>query len=139
MREEEATPIHVADVARMTAALHAPLIDDSVSSAPITPRSDTPVAREQGNISLNPNQREDVHEDAVWSPSSIIPGWNSEGRLATDTLVEKRRRLSQGLALQSNLQSEFQTPPQKRGVSPILAYFSYCACIFLVRRLTLRR
>jgi hypothetical protein len=52
---EEATPLHVADVARMTAALHVPRIDDSVSSAPITPRSDTPVAREQGNISLNPD------------------------------------------------------------------------------------
>ena len=112
---EEATPIHVADVARMTAALHVPRIDDSVSSAPITPRSDTPVAHEQGNITLNPDRREDAHEDVVWSPSSIIPGWNSEGRLATDTPVEKRRRLSQGLELLSNLQSEFQTPPVKRG------------------------
>ena len=112
---EEATPIHVADVVRMTAALHVPRIDDSVSSAPITPRSDTPVAHEQGNITLNPDRREDAHEDVVWSPSSIIPGWNSEGRLATDTPVEKRRRLSQGLELRSNLQSEFQTPPVKRG------------------------
>ncbi len=34
---EEATPIHVADVARMTAALQAPPLDDSVSRAPITP------------------------------------------------------------------------------------------------------
>ena len=34
---EEATPIHIADVARMTAALLAPPLDDSVRSAPITP------------------------------------------------------------------------------------------------------
>jgi hypothetical protein len=71
----------VADVAPMTAAHHIPRIDDSVSSAPLTPRSDTPVAREQGSISLNPDRREDAHEDVVWSPSSIISGWNSEGRL----------------------------------------------------------
>jgi hypothetical protein len=99
----------------MWPVLHVPRIDDSVSSAPITPRSDTPVARERGNISLNSDRREDAHEDAVWSPSSIIPGWNSEGRLATDTPIEKRRRLSQGFELRSNSQSEIQTPQEKRG------------------------
>ena len=40
---EEATPIHVADVARMTAALRSTPGDDSVSSAIQTP-SDTPEA-----------------------------------------------------------------------------------------------
>jgi hypothetical protein len=49
---EESTPIHVADVDRMTAALHAPPIDDSVTRAPTTP-SDAPDIRQQ-DISLNP-------------------------------------------------------------------------------------
>ena len=52
---EESTPIHMADVARMTAALHAPPIDDSVTRAPTTP-SDAPDVRQQ-DISLNPDRR----------------------------------------------------------------------------------
>jgi hypothetical protein len=52
----------------------------------------------------------------VPSPSSSFhPGWNSQGRIATDTPADKRRRLSQGLELRTNLQSEFATPPQQRG------------------------
>ena len=47
--------------------------------------------------------------------SSSVPGWNSQGRLATDTPADKRRRLSQGLELRTNLQPEFTTPPQCRG------------------------
>lgn len=53
---EEATPIHVADVARMTAALQTPYTDDSVTPASATP-CNTPDARQQGMISLNPDRR----------------------------------------------------------------------------------
>ena len=42
------------------------------------------------------------------------PGWNSQGRLATETPAEKRMRLSQGLPLETKLASEFG-PPSKRG------------------------
>jgi hypothetical protein len=110
---EEITPIHVADVARMTAALHAPPIDDSVTRAPTTP-SDAPDIRQQ-DISLNPDRRADAPLN-VPSPSSYFhPGWNLQGRIATDTPADKRRRLSHGLALLTNLDSEFATPPQQRG------------------------
>ena len=47
-------------------------------------------------------------------PSSLVPGWNAKGRLATETPAEKRMRLSQGIPLKTNLASEF-TPPSKRG------------------------
>ena len=112
---EEATPIHVADVVRMSAALlHAPSVDDSVSPAASTPRSDAPVSPQRGNISLHPDRRLEALRSAP-SPSSLIPGWNSQGRLATDTPADKRRRLSQGLELRTNLDSEFSAPPQQRG------------------------
>ena len=52
---------------RMTAALHVPRTDDSVSSVLMTPRNDTPVARD-----LNPDKREDAHEVAFIN--------NSKGR-----------------------------------------------------------
>ncbi len=112
---EEATPIHIADVARMTAALLAPPLDDSVRSAPITPSSDVPDASLKGNITLNPDRILEAPLD-VLSPSSFLPGWNSQGRLASATPADKRRRLSQGLELRTNLQSEFSTP-QRRGRS----------------------
>ena len=47
-------------------------------------------------------------------PSSYVPGWNSQGRLATETPAEKRMHLSQGLPLKTNLASEF-SPPSTRG------------------------
>ena len=106
---EEATPIHVADVACMTAALRPTPGDDSVSSAIQTP-SGTPEARTP-SVTLNPIRG--LGAQVVPPQSSAVPRWNSEGRLATDTPVEKRRRLSQGLALQTNLQSEFGTPPRR--------------------------
>jgi hypothetical protein len=112
---EEATPIHIADVARMTAALLAPPLDDSVSRAHIIPSCDVPDASAKGNITLNPDRKLEAPLD-VPSPSSFIPGWNSQGRLATETPVDKRRRLSQGLELRTNEQSEFSTP-QRRGRS----------------------
>jgi hypothetical protein len=65
---EEATPIHIADVARMTAALLAPPLDDSVSRAPITPSSDVPDASAKGNIALNPDRKLEAPLD-VPSPS----------------------------------------------------------------------
>jgi hypothetical protein len=110
---EESTPIHIADIVRMTAALQSTPIDDSVSPAAITPRSNTPVVPPQGNISLDPDRRLVVPEE-VPLPSSFVPGWNSQGRLATSTPADKRRRLSQGLELRTNLQSEFRTPPRGR-------------------------
>jgi hypothetical protein len=110
---EESTPIHVADVARMTAALHAPPIDDSVTRAPTTP-SDAPDIRHQ-DTSLNPNQSAEAPLDVPSQSSSCHPGWNSQGRIiATYTLADKRRRISQGLELRTNLDSEFTTPPQQR-------------------------
>jgi hypothetical protein len=112
---EEATPIHVADVVRMSAALlHAPSVIDSVSPAASTPRSDAPDTPQRGNISLNPDRRIEALRSAP-SPSALIPGWNSQGRLATDTPADKRRRLSQGLELRTNLDSEFSAPAQQRG------------------------
>lgn len=45
----------------------------------------------------------------VPSQSSFDPGWNSQERLATLTLADKRRRLSPGLELWTNLQSQFST------------------------------
>jgi len=110
---EEATPIHIADIARMTADLHAPPIDDSVSRAPTTP-SDAPMVRQQ-DISLNPDRRAEAPVNVPSPSSSFHPGWNSQGRIATDTPADKRRRLSQGLELRTNLDSEFATPPQQRG------------------------
>ena len=96
---EESTPIHVADVARMTAALqNSPPhpIDDSVSSAPCN----TPVARQQ-SMSVNLDRVVGAPLN-VPLPSSLVPGWNSQGRLATETPAEKRKRLSQGLPLKTN-------------------------------------
>ena len=106
---EEATPIHVADVARITAALRSTPGDDSVSSA-IQITSGTPEARAP-SVTLDPIWR--TGAQVVQPQSSAVPRWNSEGRLATDTPVEKRRRLSQELALQTNLQLEFATPPRR--------------------------
>ena len=111
---EESTPIHVADVARMTAALQtSPLhpSDDSVSSALSTP-CNTPVARQQ-SISVNPDRVVGAPLN-VPLPSSLVPGWNSQGLLATETPDEKLKRLSQGLPLKTNFASEF-SPPSKRG------------------------
>ena len=111
---EESTPIHVADVTHMTAALqNSPPYpsDDSVSSATSTP-CNTPVARQQ-SISVNPDRVVGAPSN-VPLPSSFVPGWNSQGRLATETPAEKRMRLSQGLPLKTNLASEFG-PPSKRG------------------------
>ena len=111
---EESTLIHVADVARMTAALqNSPLhpSDDGGSSATSTP-CNTPVARQQ-STSVNPDRVVGALLK-VPLPSSFVPGWNSQGRLATETPAEKRKRLSQGLPLKTNLASEF-SPPSKRG------------------------
>lgn len=93
-REDARTRIHVAVVVRKTAALYVPYIDNNVSSESITPpRSDTPVACEQGKITLNPDRREGALGDDVQFPSFIIlPGWNSKGT----NVKETRRRLSQG-------------------------------------------
>ena len=99
---EESTPIHVADVVRMTAALqNSPPhpIDDSVSSALLTPCT-TPVARHQ-NITVNPDRVVGATSN-VPLPSSYVSGWNSQGRLATETPAEKRMHLSQGLPLKTN-------------------------------------
>lgn len=109
---EETTPIHIADVARMTATLQCPSPDDSVQRALETPRNDTPGPRRQVDISLNPDRRFEAPLE-VPSSSSALPIWNSQGRLATSTPADKRRRLSQGLELRTNLASEFQTPPQR--------------------------
>ena len=111
---EESKPNHVAVVARMTAPLqNSPPypIDDSVSSAISTP-CNTPVARQQ-SISVNPDRVVGAPQN-VPLPSSFVPGWNSQGWLATETPAEKRKRLSQGLPLKTNLASEFD-PPSKRG------------------------
>ena len=83
--------------------------DDSVSSATSTP-CNTPVARQQ-SISVNPDRVVGAPLN-VPLPSSFVPGWNSQGRLATETPAEKR--ISQGLPLKTNLASEF-SPPSKRG------------------------
>ena len=112
---EESTPIHVADVARMTAALqnfppNPP--DDSVSSALSTP-CNTPVARRQ-SISFNPDRVVGAPQ-SVPLPSSLVPGWNSQGRLATDTPAEKRMRLFQELPVKTNLASEFSLPSKQGG------------------------
>jgi hypothetical protein len=110
---EETTPIHIADVARMTATLQCPSPEDSVQRALETPRNDTPGPQRQVDISLNPNRRRFEAPLEVPSSSSALPIWNSQGRLATSTPAAKRRRLSQGLELRTNLASEFQTPPQR--------------------------
>ena len=124
---EEATPIYVADVARMTAALRSTPGDDSVSSA-IQTSSGTPEARTP-SVTLDPIRGTGAQED-VQPQSSAVPRWNSEGRLATDTPVEKSRGFSQGLALQNNLQSEFATPPRrgrrKKSKPDIYLLFSLC-------------
>jgi hypothetical protein len=109
---EETTPIHIADVARMTATLQCPSPDDRVQRALETPRNDTPGPRRQVDISLNPDRRFEAPLE-VPSSSSALPIWNTQGRLATSTPADKRRRLSQGLELRTNLASEFQTPPQR--------------------------
>ena len=76
---EEATPIHIADIARMTAALQSSPIDDSVSPAASTPRSNTPGVPPQGNLSLDHDRRLVVPEE-VPLPSSFVPGWNEKAR-----------------------------------------------------------
>ena len=96
----------------MTATLQCPSPDDSVQRALETPRNDTPGPRRQVDISLNPDRRFEAPLE-VPSSSSALPIWNSQGRLATSTPADKRRRLSQGLELRTNLASEFQTPPQR--------------------------
>jgi hypothetical protein len=127
---EESTPIHIADIVRMTAALQSTPIDDSVSPAAITPRSNTPVVPPQGNISLDPDRRLVVPEE-VPLPSSFVPGWNSQGRLATSTPADKRRRLSQGLELRTNLQSEFRTPPRGRRKCKVDHDINFLLCLHL--------
>ena len=62
--------------------------------------NNTPVARQQ-SISVNPDRVVGAPLN-VPLPSSFIPGWNSQGRLATETPAE------------TNLASEF-SPPSKRG------------------------
>ena len=74
---EESTPIHRADVARITADLRDTSphpSDDSVSSALSTP-CNTAVARQQ-RISVSPDR---VAKDSLNVPlqQSIVPDWNS--------------------------------------------------------------
>jgi hypothetical protein len=97
----------------MTAALHTPSFDDSVSRAPTTP-SVAPDVRQQ-DIYLNPNRRAKAPLNVPSPLSSFHPGWNSQGRIATDTPADISPRLSQGFELRITLDSEFATPPQQRG------------------------
>ena len=94
LREEEATPIHIADVARMTAA----------------PRDAPDV--QQPNISIDPDRRAGALN--VPLRSSHTPGWNLQGKFVTEITAEKHRRLPQRQELQTNLQVEFATPPKRR-------------------------
>jgi hypothetical protein len=100
---EEATPIHIADIVRMTMDLRPPPSADSVLHAPRTP-CDAPVTPRPGNVTIDNRRRIALNAP---SPSVQIPGWNSEGRLATETPIDKRRRLSQGVSLRTSLNSEF--------------------------------
>ena len=99
---EESTPIYIADVTRMTAAMRDtsphPSVD-SVSSALLTAYN-APVARQQ-NISINPDWVAEAPLNVPLS-SLIVPGWNSQGRLVTGTAAEKWVRLHQGLLLNIN-------------------------------------
>ena len=121
----EATPIHVADVARMTVAQRS-TPGDEVSVA-LFRHQGTPEAR---TPSVTLDSIRGTGAQVVPPQSSAVPRWNSEGKLATDTPVEKRCRLSQGLALQTNLQSEFATPPKrgprKKSKPHIYLLFSLC-------------
>jgi hypothetical protein len=124
---EESTLVHVADTARMTAALHPPPFDDSVSRAPTTP-SVAPDVRQQ-DISLNPNRRVEAPLKVPSPSSSFHPGWNSQGRIATDTPADVIPRLSQGFELRITLDSAFATPPQQRGRrkrKPNISLFLLC-------------
>ena len=108
---EELTPIYIADVARMTALRDASphQSEDSVSSAFSTPYN-TPVARQQ-SISVTPDR---VDEAPLNVPlqSSIVPGWNSIDRLATDTSTKK---LSRELLHKTNLVSELDSTSKQGG------------------------
>ena len=68
---EEATPIHVANVARMTVAPLAPPSEDSVSSTISSPCA-TPNAL-QPSISVDPNRRLEA-QLSVPPQSSAVPG-----------------------------------------------------------------
>ena len=72
---EEATLIHIADVARMTAALRSTPGDDSVSRAIQTP-SGTPEARTP-SVTLDPIRG--TRAPVVPPQSSAVPRWNFGG------------------------------------------------------------
>lgn len=73
------------------------------------------VTPEKGPKEVAPARREAPLEVQSSLPSRVIPVWNSQGRLASTTPEEKRRRLSaDGLPLRINLRSEFEKNPRRK-------------------------
>jgi hypothetical protein len=108
---EESTPIHVADVARMTAVLHAPPIDEVLRVHPLH-QTTLRMSGSRTFLSINPDRRAEAPLNVPSPSSSFHPGWNSQGRIATDTPADKRRRLSQGLGLRVRDTSTTAGPSQ---------------------------
>jgi hypothetical protein len=82
---EEKTPIHVADIVRMTAAIDVPL-PGGAGTLQQQPVPDTPVP--------DPHCEPGAHRTPSEPPGQ--PSWNSEGRLRTDTPARKRAKLPSG-------------------------------------------
>jgi hypothetical protein len=108
---EEKTPIHIADIVRMTAATQLIPSGSSASVSRSTTSDEQPVVPPAGT-SVNPSR---VVEAPNRTPSSATthqqPSWNSQGRLATATPPAKRVRFNiEGISqrpLQVNLEEEF--------------------------------
>jgi len=84
---EEKTPIHIADIVRMTATLdNSPTSDIDLTPAGTLSTTDT----------LVPNPHGEPGARSTPSESLGQPSWNSQGRLRTDTPASKRRRLPSG-------------------------------------------
>jgi hypothetical protein len=119
---EEKTPIHIADVVRMTATLTSspPSGADSASTSLST--TDPPVS--------------DPHSEHVapCTPSESLgqPGWNSQGRLRTDTPAHMRLKLPTGarplhLDLSRDMESvQAVTHPQCNSVDTLLSFAVPC-------------
>jgi hypothetical protein len=82
---EEKTPIHIADIVRMTAMLDSSATGDG-DFASNSSTTDTPV----------PNPHCEPVAPGTPSESSVQPVWNSQGRLRTDTPATKRLKLPSG-------------------------------------------
>mmetsp|Transcript_25719 Transcript_25719/g.48242 ORF Transcript_25719/g.48242 Transcript_25719/m.48242 type:complete len:863 (-) Transcript_25719:324-2912(-) len=113
---EEKTPIHVADVVRMTQDLqNFPPPDESVSVPFLTP-TDAPAPRTPAMVTQDDPRREEEAHRTPSDSSDLRKSWNSQGRLATNTPPEKRKKLSisGSQPVHQNLHDDFMSTTRRR-------------------------